>query len=256
LGGGMNRTPPEEVRRKLRKEVGFGCPVCGNPYLQWCHFDPPWHVKQHHNPDGMIALCAEHHAKADAGAYTKEQLRALKETPTRSQTVKGKFEWMRRDILAIVGGNFYYQTPVILQIRDNPIIWFNRDEESYLLVNILMLTTSGEPRMVIKDNFWLTLGNPTDLKCPPSGKLLSVSYPNGDSLKVEFFDIQNQSDLTKRYPRTAPQQWGIPFPVTGVEIHNNVVGTKLNFGPKSTIAGILHLQDNFFKGCKVAIHLN
>ncbi|MFC2013399.1 hypothetical protein ACFLU8_00695 [Chloroflexota bacterium] len=100
----MNRTPPADVRKKLRKEVGFGCPIqgCGNPYLQWHYFDPPWTECQHHNPDGMIALCADHHAKA--GAYTEKQLRDFKRKAVeQSQEVRGLFEWMRRDILVAVG---------------------------------------------------------------------------------------------------------------------------------------------------------
>ena len=75
----VNRTPPPEVRRELRREVGFGCPVrdadgvrCGNPYLYYHHFDPPWATEEHHNPAGMIALCGEHHPKADAGTFTPE----------------------------------------------------------------------------------------------------------------------------------------------------------------------------------------
>lgn len=60
----LSRTPPIEVRRQLRKEVNFGCPVdgCGIPYLTWHHFDPPWNEKEHHDPNGMLALCANHAA--------------------------------------------------------------------------------------------------------------------------------------------------------------------------------------------------
>jgi hypothetical protein len=73
-------------RKALRKEVGFGCPVkdCGNPYLTWHHFDPPWEIAKHkpkperHKVEGIIALCHSHHDEADAGAFTKEQLHALK----------------------------------------------------------------------------------------------------------------------------------------------------------------------------------
>jgi len=85
----MDRTPPVEVRRALRREVGFGCPVsgCANPYLEYHHFDPPWRTHEHHDPLGMIALCAEHHKKADAGAFTLSQLRALKQ-PT-GATIEG-----------------------------------------------------------------------------------------------------------------------------------------------------------------------
>src|SRR5215211_7582447 len=76
----VNRTPPIEVRRELRREVGFGCPVdgCGSPYLTWHHFDPPWKERQHHDVVGMVALCREHHDKADVGAFTRQQLRQLK----------------------------------------------------------------------------------------------------------------------------------------------------------------------------------
>ena len=91
----MDRTPPMEVRKLLRREVGFGCPVlnCGNPYLSWHHFGPPWREKQHHDPNGMIALCVEHHAKADAGTYTKEQLHSYKQQANRCLSeLKGHFE--------------------------------------------------------------------------------------------------------------------------------------------------------------------
>lgn len=76
----MNRKPPAKVLKILREEVGFGCPIqsCGNPYLEWHHFDPKWGELNHHNPEGMIALCPAHHRKADANTYTKDQLRILK----------------------------------------------------------------------------------------------------------------------------------------------------------------------------------
>src|SRR6266702_463986 len=98
----LSRKPPAAVRRQLRSEVGFGCPFieeaagspCGNPYLEWAHFDPPWEVRHHHNPHGMIALCHDHHAKADAGALTIEQWRNLKELAQKyAPEVKGRFEW-------------------------------------------------------------------------------------------------------------------------------------------------------------------
>src|SRR3989442_11499841 len=54
--------------------------------LTWCyhHFDPTWSAKQHHEPDGMIALCAEHHAKADAGGFTTQKIRERETHPVRT----------------------------------------------------------------------------------------------------------------------------------------------------------------------------
>jgi hypothetical protein len=72
----LSRTPPIQVTREIRSEVGFSCPIdrCGNPYLTWHHFDPPWSIEQHHRPEGMVALCREHADKADAGAFTDDQV--------------------------------------------------------------------------------------------------------------------------------------------------------------------------------------
>jgi hypothetical protein len=84
--------------QEIRREVGFRCPVpdCGSPYLTWYHFDPTWHEREHNEPSGMIALCQEHHDKADAGAFTLEQLRDMKrQGRERSETLKGRFDWVR-----------------------------------------------------------------------------------------------------------------------------------------------------------------
>lgn len=39
----MTRNIPKDVRKILRKEVYFGCPIkdCGSPYLSYHHFNPP-----------------------------------------------------------------------------------------------------------------------------------------------------------------------------------------------------------------------
>jgi hypothetical protein len=125
----------------------------------------------------MIALCAEHHSMADAGAFTQEQLRQFKEAGARrAEEVRGRFEWMRRDVLWVVGGNFYYETPVIFQFRDEPVVWFKRDEDGYLLLNLKMLTTSSEERATIEDNFWIGQGPIDDLESPPHGRILEVRY--------------------------------------------------------------------------------
>lgn len=256
----MNRTPPKSVRQILRREIGFGCPLpeCANPYLEWHHFDPPWHERAHHDPVGMITLCAEHHRKADAGAYTRDQLREFKlRAKDRSNEIKGRFEWLRHRMLAVVGGNFYYETPVIFQFRDQPIIWFNRDEEGYLLLNLRMLSTSIEPRLFMEDNFWITKGNMSDFECPPSGKLIHALYPNGDMLQIEYLQLVSVEDIRCRYPDANPERWGIELPITTVEVHFRVGATELEFGPRWTrLPGENYIQNGFFYRCRVGIMLS
>ena len=216
----LPRRPYARVIRQLRQEVGFRCPVddCGNPYLTWHHFDPPWREEQHHRPEGLIALCQEHASKADAGAFTSEQLRRFKrEGRARAAAITGKFDWMRRDLLAIVGGNFYLEQEIIFQIGERPCIWFTRDEDNYLLLNFWMPTASGEARAVIRDNFWLVPPRIEDLECPPNGRRLRIRYENGDELSVEFFEVNSADDLTRRYPNL---RWvrELTYPITAVEL--------------------------------------
>ncbi len=254
----MDRTPPVEVLRFLRKEVGFGCPVrdCGSPYLQWHHFDPPWHVREHHDPDGMIALCGEHHDKADAGAFTPAQLRQLKaDGKARASIVRGRFDWMRNRLLVVAGGNFCYETPTICSLRGQRVIWLSRDDDGYLLLNVRMLSVSQEQRIRIGDNYWLEKGSPSDLECPPSGRLVHAKYANEDELRVEFFEVPSPSEAKRRYAGARAECWPIEFPVTAVEVQMIVGQTNISFGPRFTTLGGMRIQNGFMMRCGTAIAL-
>jgi hypothetical protein len=246
----VNRTPPIEIRRQLRREVRFGCPVpgCGNPYLEWHHFDPPWHVKEHHNPEGMIALCSRHHPVADANAFTTEQIRKFKVDAEASSGVVGeRFQWMRNRLLAVVGGNHYLETYTIFRYQGHPIIWFSRDEANQLLLNLHPLTTTPEPRLIMEENFWLVHGNQEDLDCPPSGRLVHAKYPNGDEMRIEFFELENEDKLRQRYPDAHPKVYEIETPITVVEVMYRLADTTIDFGPRYTRLGGIHMQRSFFQ---------
>jgi len=250
----MERTPPVDVRKQLRREVQFGCPVsgCANPYLEYHHFDPPWREKQHHNPEGMLALCAEHHRKADAGAFTVEQLREMKkESPN---TVRGRFNWLRNELLAVVGGSFYFETPVIFQFQGEKAIWFERDPDNNLLLNIRMVTGSGQPRLSLRNNDWMILGNPIDFESPPSGKRIHARYDNGDSLSIEFFVLPDLETAMKRYTHAGSDGLAsLSYPITAVEVQELFGGTEWGFGPTWTKLAGVTITGSFMSRCGVGI---
>jgi len=232
----VSRTPPTSVQRELRREVGFCCPVlnCGDPYLTWHHFDPQWHVEHHHRPEGMIALCLQHAYKADGGAFTKNQLRELKRVgKERAKSVHGRFDWMRRDLLAVVGGNFCYEPSVILKIGKRPCIWFDRDQDHNLLLNFQMPAVEGRPGAQIVDNNWRVTPEVDEVITRPYGRALEVHYHNGDRFRAEFFDVESADELARRYPRSNTQIWAssVPFPITAVELWETASGAGIEFGP-------------------------
>lgn len=244
------RTPPTAVRRALRQEVGFGCPVegCANPYLEYHHFDPPWSVENHHDPTRMIALCATHHAKADA--WTVDQVRELKaQGILRAKAVQGRFEWMREDVLAVIGGNYYYETPNMVVFRGKPLIWFERDDKNRILLNLDMPTTSGEPRTRLVHNDWIIQGNPSDVESPPSGSSLRVRYGNGDDVSVRFREWADPRGLGAEHPVALRLGSELRFPLITAEITLQIGGTGISFGPRTTSLGGITMTDCVMSRC-------
>lgn len=261
---GENRNIPAAVRRSLRQEVGFGCPVqgCGNPYLTYHHFDPEWHIEHHHDPPRMIALCQQHHDKAGVGTFSVEQLREMKATAQQRQgDVAGRFDWMKRDLLVIAGGNAYYENTYAIVLGDEPLLWFNRDEQRHQLLNIRMpLGPDGEERTSLVDNDWVLRGDPVDVTSRPSGDELKIVYQNGDTLSVKFRSMEEEALLTtypyasslsnerhlpdplppwldeSRLPRTEKTE----FPITTVEVNltlKSPTGMSLELTPNGMWIG-------------------
>jgi len=237
--------------RVLRQEVGFGCPVrgCGSPYLEYHHFDPPWSVREHHDPGGMIALCAEHHKKADVpGAFPIDYLRELKTTPS-GASVSGRFDWLLRDFIVVMGGAYAADCWVPISYGDRPVISFHRDFSGFLLMNIDMPSASIGPRLRMWESVWYQRGSPKDLECPPSGRLLKISYKNGDYLRIEFRSMATPAEFQARYPQAhdiGPSQ--ATYPLTVIEIELRLAEADLHINKDVFRLGGSELRGTLARG--------
>lgn len=243
----------KDVQKILRKEVGFGCPVhrCGNPYLEYHHFDPPQHIRKHNDPSGMVALCAAHHSKADGGIYTDEQLRAFKNDTHNSERVKADLDWMRQDLLAIVGSVACYETPIVLLVDGISVISFRRTEEGFLTLNVNFPSLVAETRISIRDSFIEFIGEVQDFRCTPHGKELEVKYQNGDYLRLRFNPLMTLEQVKKKFPwfelpsipvmpsrrEDYSELLKINFPLTVLEINLKISGTEIDISPVGVSLG-------------------
>jgi hypothetical protein len=180
----------------------------------------------------MIALCSMHHAQAEA--WTVPQMREMKVAPQDRAEVQGRFQWMREDVLAVIGGNFFYETPHMVVFRGEPMIWFERDEDMRLLLNLRVLTASGLPRTRLENNDWFIRGDPVEVESPPNGARLRVRYENGDDVGIRFREWSDSNELGRIFPRALALGSTLNFPLVTAEINVEVGGTNIKFGPTST----------------------
>ena len=150
----MTRTPPASVIRILRQEVGFGCPFpgCRNPILTWHHFAPAWHIEHHHRPEGMIALCKDHAAAADAGLFSNTHLEQLKKAGNSVESVQSKFPWAQQNFLIRLGGNYSGGESVPLLLGGEPVISLTRDVGGLLLLSLDLKLSDGTSIARIHEN--------------------------------------------------------------------------------------------------------
>jgi hypothetical protein len=126
-----SRDPGPEIKRQLRREVNFGCPIrypngngCGCPILVFHHFDPPWVGHYIHNPSGMIALCPTHHGQADGNIWTNEQLRLFKAAPFVDNILRTPWPWSAETLVIKVGPSLVMGSGSPIRLDGLPILRF------------------------------------------------------------------------------------------------------------------------------------
>lgn len=141
----------------------------------------------------MIALCREHHDKADDSFYTKEQFLNLKKNPViNSKNVSEEYSYLRRNTVCFVGGSLGYDTKYILMIDEEPVIWFELDEMGYDRLSLLIKDSQGNVILYMDRNDWITpTRNVFDIECSARGKTLKViSRDKKTDFELRFDDLK------------------------------------------------------------------
>ncbi|HEX8034438.1 MAG TPA: hypothetical protein VF510_11350 [Ktedonobacterales bacterium] len=166
---------------------------------------------------------------------------------------------MRNRLLGVVSGNFCYDTPILFYCSRQPIIWFTRDAEGYLRVNLRKPRTPFSADSLMKDNDWLISRDVVDIECPPSGRLLAVKYPNGDSIRVEFRELDSAQSAAEAFPaiKAYTDEFELlVYPLTAVEFQMKINALDIDIGPNEMHwpnAGLL--KGCFVQNCEVGFRI-
>lgn len=145
---------PDNYYPFLRKQVNFGCAVCGKPIPLTIHHIEGYKEGIIENHKKLIMLCDIHHREADNHDILKSKLYELKKNPCNSKTVNHGFKISNPERLAFhIGSNTFIDTPIPLRIYNQPNISVGF-EHGFVLFSAKFYDKDDDLKLKIVDNVW------------------------------------------------------------------------------------------------------
>lgn len=154
---GLSRTIPENVKRQIRINSGFGCVICGLGIIHYEHVDPEYHEAHIHDPSKMTLLCPGCHGKVTTGMWSKEKVKKAMNNP------KSLSDGYSREVFDIgnghpeihFAGSVLKNCPIPIMIRGLPVFQIIPSEEAGLfLLSARFYDSQGNNTFSIFENEW------------------------------------------------------------------------------------------------------
>jgi HNH endonuclease len=144
------KNTPIGIQRTLRQEAGFGCAMCGNPFVEYHHIIE-WSEREHFEPEHMIAICPSCHARFHR--MNRQRQYELKQNPYNitSKYVRGLLEFKPDLMVICLGGVTIVNCSRV--IGSNGIDLFSwRIEDDQCLITLRVFDPAGCLMLEIVDN--------------------------------------------------------------------------------------------------------
>ncbi|HBR0427241.1 TPA: hypothetical protein ACXIWS_003627 [Klebsiella pneumoniae] len=204
----------EEQKKKIRRDAGYGCVICGALFIQYEHIEPEFHEAKEHDPDKMTLLCGSHHDDVSHSRITKQDVWRAKENPKNKQgdSIYRDLYHQKNNTNIIIGDNsigavVHKIFDSILTIRNKPVLWFEQgsDPESPIEVCAIFHGLDGLPHAYINRNCFTTVVADYDIKGKgprvtiSDGKkvILILNFEGGKTLKIERINMSYKDSLVE-----------------------------------------------------------
>ncbi|WBL44265.1 HNH endonuclease signature motif containing protein [Algoriphagus halophytocola] len=186
---GLSRYIPAKIRRKIRKEAGFGCVVCGSAICQYDHVSPDFSNAHTHNPSKMTLLCGLCHDKKTRGILSLMLIEEAMRNPMAKKRgfVSDFFDFGENPPVVLLGRQKFINTLNLIHIDGTPILYFDlkvQNGRNVYLLNARFHDSKDNLLFQIEDNVWYCPSNSGDIECV--GKTITIRDSNSTiALKVE-----------------------------------------------------------------------
>lgn len=179
---GLNRYIPSDIRRMVRQRCGFGCVICGNPIVQYEHFDPPFADATEHKASGITLLCGGCHDKKTRGIISTSTIMSHNDNPI---SLKKGYNREAFDITSSAQtirfcGTNYHGVKTIVGIHDKEILSVSPPEciGAPIRISAIFYDANGSEILRIIDNEWFSNTSSWDIEI--NGPTLKIRRGEGD----------------------------------------------------------------------------
>lgn len=164
---GLSRTIPPDVRAQIRIDAGFGCVICGTPFVDYEHIEPEFNNAHVHDPTKMTLLCTGCHGKVTGKRKSKKKVWEAKANPIckKDGFVREILEPTQEEVKVLVGNSVFTISNIILSVAGKPIIWFEPSSNSFepILLNAIFHNEKSIPIAYVCRNIFRGLVSGSDI---------------------------------------------------------------------------------------------
>jgi hypothetical protein len=130
------------------------------------------------------------------------------------------------------GGGYCVGAETFVEASGQKIVWFTRDQDGQMLLNIDLRDAAGEPLFTMTDNDWIVAGDVDDLEVPPKGRSLTCkALHDGVNLTLSMQEVSEDElqDLVREHSRSFDDDWAAvkqtvkTFPALLIELKAKLV---------------------------------
>jgi hypothetical protein len=173
---GLSRTIPEDIKRQIRQDCGFGCVCCGLAIATYEHIDPTFQNASCHDPSKMAYLCGSCHDKVTRGVWSKSKISEARKKPWCIQQKKchESFDVSSQNPTIWVGPNEVINIKKIFSVDDEVILSIDPPEivGAPFTISGAFYDENGNLLFKICKNEWI--GNIDNWDIEISGSLITI----------------------------------------------------------------------------------
>ncbi len=129
---GLSRTIPDDIKRAIRQDCGFGCVCCGLAIASYEHIDPEFCEAKSHDPDKMAFLCEGCHSRVTRKFWSKQKVREAREIPycVHERRCHDAFDIGDNELIVWVASNRIVNIETIFKVDDTILLSIEPPEAS------------------------------------------------------------------------------------------------------------------------------